>query len=445
MKHQGHLRFLAGALLSVGGLCMADAPTGLSGGVWSREGETPPYLEADPSAERIVFSDKVLRLEPSVYLRGFTLRGLSWIDNDRYLAEVWADSQGDADTDEQRRIVVVDTRHGKVRETARNGRIFCYRDGVLINSIYRKGVQAPPVDGKRTLDPGKTTYYEGPLEGAVEQWQLGRDETIEPNSCERTPVLVRTSQGQEKLREFARAGWEFSWSQPRPLRHGFGTLMRYARAARAWDDPQLANNPQAQAMARQPFTSTMRVASGTYALTYVTPSGKPVDIPLNPGEDVSMPMPHHADNRALYFATEDAYFLPMVGALVPFGLPAELRGLPRFARLLYRDGRVRLFSPPKVLLDEVVAKRDALQGYYSAAGIIWIQISGSERHQTYYLQKGRELVRIEGLPQRNWFVMPDGCHVHLSEIDRRDTYYSKEFKQNFPFTVNRYMTANLCQ
>jgi hypothetical protein len=202
-------------------------------------------------------------------------------------------------------------------------------------------------------------------------------------------------------------------------------------------------------MAKQPFLSNMRVATGIYALNYVTPAGRSVDIPLNPGEPIPGPqLRQYEQEYAGYFAREDAYFIPMFSGasnLAPFGLPPEFERVPHFARLLYRDGRVKLFTPPKVLWDDVVNRRATLAGLYSAAGIIWRQTTVPERKRVYYLQKGQELLRIEGLPFVQWYVMPDGCRVHLSEIDQRRSYHSTEHDKTLPYTLAKYMIANLCQ
>lgn len=368
-------RLLGCTLLLACSLAMAETPPKLGGGVWSREGWTPPYLEADPSAAQVVISDRVLRLEPRVYLRGYTLQGVVWLDNDRHLAEVRSDAEGNHLDDAHRRVVIVDTRDGAVKETPRRGDTVCYREGKLITKIYTKS-------------ENKTRHYHGPLEGPVELITVN-DATYR-FTCQ-SPAQLDPA----KLGKLGRPGWSFAlaWPRPRPLQHGFGEMMLYEAESRAWNDPALADNPRAQAMAKQPFLSNMRVATGIYALSYVTPEGRSVDIPINPGEPVPGPQLRQYDQESTgYFAGEDAYFIPMFSGasnLAPFGLPAEFERLPHFARLLYRDGRVRLFTPPKVLWDDVVNRRATLAGLYSAAGIIWRQTTVPERKLVYYLQKGQ--------------------------------------------------------
>lgn len=426
---------LSGFLFLACSLVGATEPMRLAGGVWSPAGDAQ-ILEFDPAAAQVVISNKVIELKPQVYLRGYTLRAEHWLDRDRYLANVESDAKVNAPKDSEMRIVLVDTRDGSVKDTLRRGRLICYDEaGKIHTQIYSKS-------------ENKTRFFVTPLDGPIRETQIHDDEVFgfELHACKTVPLLRKTSEGREELKKIAHPGWSFEWGQPKILRHGFGELMAYEAEARNWNDPQLANNPQAQALARQPFTAGMKVASGIYALSYTPPSGKPVNIILNPGEPISLPQNSETQyDWTGYYYAEDAYFLPMFSSgLVPFGLPSAVANLPHFARLLYRDGRVRLFSPPKVLWDDFVARRAGLSGFYSAAGIIWRQTFGPERRRVYYLQKGLELWRIEGMPNR-WYVMPDGCRLHLNEIDEQRTRYDEATGKSYPYTLAKYMIANLCQ
>lgn len=426
---------LSGMLFLACGLVGAAEPTRLAGGVWAPAGSAQT-LEFDPAAAQVMISNKVVELKPQVYLRGYTLRAERWLDRDRYLANVESDEKVNAPADSDMRIVLVDIRDGTVKDTLRRGRLLCFDEaGNIYTQISSKS-------------ENKTRYFVGPLEGPVRETQIHDDEVFgfELHACMTVPLLRKTPEGREELKKIARPGWGFKWSQPKVLRHGFGKLMTYEAEARNWNDPQLANNPQAQALARQPFTAGMKVARGIYALSYTPPSGKTVDIVLNPGEPISLPQNSETQYEWMgYYYAEDAYFLPMFSSgLAPFGVPSAVANLPHFARLLYRDGQVRLFSPPKVLWDDFVARRAGLSGFYSAAGIIWRQTFGPERRRVYYLQKGQELRRIEGMPNR-WYVMPDGCRLHLSEIDEQRTRYDETTGKSYPYTLDKYMIANLCQ
>lgn len=427
---------LNGCVLLTCSLAGAVGPMRLTGGVWAPEGGTPTYLEFDPTAAQVVISNKVLQLQPRVYLRGYTLNEVHWLDSERYLASVRSDETGNLPEENERRIVLVNTRDGSVQDTPHRGRLHCQdMAGNVHTQVY-------------TQNDRKTRNYFGPLQGPVVEIakQDVQTVTFDLHTCKTVP-FKNAPEAQEKLKKIARPGWEFSWARPMPLRNGFGELMAYEADARRLNDPQLASNPQAQALARQPFTANMKVSSGIYALTYTPPFGKPIDIVLNPGEPISLPQQSETYYWWTgYFPMEDAYFLPMFSSgLVPFGLPSEVANLPHFARLLYRDGRVRLFSPPKVLWDDFIARRAGLSGYYSAAGIIWEQTSGPERHRVHYLQKNQELLRIEGMPQVGWYVMPDGCHLHMSAIDEKRSHYDATTGKSYPYTLAKYMIANLCQ
>lgn len=422
-------------LLFVCGMALAAEPVLITGGVWAPVGDVQS-LEFDPTAAQVVISNKVMQLRPRVYLQGYTLTEEHWLDSDRYLASVESDEKIDFPRESERRIVLVDTRDGSVRPTLHRGRLLCFDE---TGNVYTK--ISSQVDKK-------TRYFVGPLGVTATETQIHDDEVFgfDLHACKTVPLLRKNPEGQEQLKQIARPGWSFKWGQPKLLRHGFGELMSYEAEARNWNAPQLANNYQAQALARQPFTANMKVASGIYALSYTPPSGKPVDVVLNRGEPISLPQDSESQYEWMgYYLSEDAYFLPMFSSgLVPFGLPSSVANLPHFARLLYRDGRVRLFSPPKVLWDDFIARRAGLSGFYSAAGIIWRQTFGPDRKRVYYLQKGQELLRIEGMPNR-WYVMPDGCRLHLSEIDEKRTRYDETTGKSYPYTLDKYMIADLCE
>lgn len=304
----------------------------------------PPAFEIipeDPLAARLRFSDKTIHYEKKVYLRNSILSGQWWMDESRYVA-----AQQDSysaryqNGEDQPKIVIVDVRTGKIEDTGLVGKIRCYAEGRIATENDRLSTNP---DGRVVRD---AVSYFGELGKPLQEYRPGFPYDMELNipSCQLVPRWKNPKPQSGELELVARF--------PLKVEHGVIFLWKPKNypELRLGQDPNNYN--------RLMFNRVGATAIPPLLAYWEQPSGKRVEIPLNPGERIEF---------VSFVPFENAYFISID---LTNTQPIET-WTPRFNRLLYLDGTIKRFGVPRVILDLVKANKAVARAGYSKNGISW--------------------------------------------------------------------------
>lgn len=149
------------------------------------------------------------------------------------------------------------------------------------------------------------------------------------------------------------------------------------------------------------------------------PSGKRIDIPVNPGEKIV---------AEEYIPFEKAYWLDTGVTNMQLISSAQ----PLFVRLLYPDGTVKRFSMPKPIMDLIKAQKAIATTTYTKRGALWkltvlARNPDVDHLQGNYLVVGNEVVKIPASGTRGL----NGCRLFGSSPE----FFSK---------LREYYFINIC-
>lgn len=362
-------------------------------------------IPEDPLAARLTFSNKTISYEKKIYVRGALLGGEWWIDENRYVTTK-RDSYPSRDEKIEilPNIVIVDVRTGKIEDTGLTGKIRCYAEGRIATENDRLSTNP---DGKVVRD---AVSYFGELGKPLQEYRPGFPYDMELNtpSCQLVPrwKYPKPQHGEPQLLE------RF------PLRVEHGAIFLW----KPRDYPELRLGQDPNNYNRLVFNRVGAAAVLPLLAYWEQPSGKRVEIPLNPGEKI---------NFASFVPFENAYLI----SLDLTNTQPVATWEPRFARLLYLDGTIKRFGVPRVILDLVKANKAGAGFGYSKKGISWgigfnSFVPDPQHIQGVYEIVGDELVKRVVSGSR----AIDGCKLYGSEKSlfsaRRDYYYIDICKSN---------------
>ncbi len=390
-------------LLATGLLLLTSASAEMPRTITANEiaASTPVFeiIPEDPLTAKITFSDKEIHYEKHYYLRDVLFVGFEyWIDENRYVIEKRERYGSNGEKGEiLPQIVVVDVRNGKIEDTGLEGKILCFAEGRIATNNTRLLRQE---DGKVVRDE---VSYLGELGKPLQEFRPGFPYEMELNkdSCQLVPrwKYPKPKQGEP----------QFVQRFPLKVEHGAIYLWKPK------DFPELR-------LGRDDYNrfAFNRVGSATVPplqAYWELPSGKRVDIPLNPGEKIF---------AVSYLPFKKAYSISLD---LTHTQPIETWVYPRFARLLYLDGTIERFCMPRVVMDFMRANRNASLGEaFYKKGVTWgIGLSSfstdPQKRAGVYEVIGGELVKRS----LGGFLAPDGCRRFGSEkrffSERRDYYY----------------------
>ncbi len=304
-------------------------------------------IPVDPATQGYRVDNSPLKFEEHLLGKSINLRNEHWLDGRYRIANLIADEQGNYSLDRVKKVVLLDAQTGEVRATPYVGEIAC----LTVDRFITRTIEG------RT-EPKVT--YSGRYGDALEARQgwLPEGQIFNEMSCSFVPeasVPQALSDGRK------RNLWRVK------LREEHGVLLMALGAPLPANSPDYP--PHLRELMSQPFMRTMGVVSWNEKWYLVKPDGQEIPIPSNPGEGAG----HY--NRVSYVAYKDAYFIPPYGGGRPFD-PDELRQIPRFARLLYPDGRVERFGIPDLIWQAYQRKELDYYGYYSRLGMLWRVTSG---------------------------------------------------------------------
>lgn len=360
-------------------------------------------IPVDASSQGYRVDNNELPFKEHVRLpRNVSLRDGGWLDARHFLTNLIADEAGDYWNDRVKKVVLVDSQTGELKTTSYQGDIRCLVDGKLAVSV--------------TGGPKATwTYSYGRYGEALTTLEGGTPDDMELNrwSCQ----LVSKSSLPRTLADGTKVDW---WVRLR-VEHGHLLLLRgRPLPANSSDFPS-----DLQRLMQQPFMRTMGVVSAFEQWILRTPEGKEIPIPNNPGEAAGEFAP------VSYVSYLGAYFIPPYSGGRPFD-PEELRQVPRFARLLYPDGRAERFGIPDVIWEPYKRKELSFNTYYTRRGLVW-EIRSLQNAKAYqgelklgaYLDLRKDKV-LRRLPKINFGQQSpiDGCTVGTrAEATQRHPHY----------------------
>ncbi len=345
-------------------------------------------LPEDPAVRDLKFVDGTKRYAKKVYLRDYFLKTRYSIDDHRFVVSVIANKNFDGQPNNTPKVVIVDTESGEVKDTGYVGEIQCYSEGRI----------ATRNDG---TTPSNQASYFGKLGEPLQKyprWGPPEMELNEP-SCQLVPrwKYPKFQQGEAQL--LARLA----------LKPEHGAVFVYQ--PRAFPVLELG----ADANNRAVFVRSGANEVPPLQVYLEQPSGKRIDIPVNPGEKI---------NAVEYIPFENAYWLN-----IELNNTQPIKSWePRFGRLLYPDGTVKRFSVPTPIVDLIKAGKAVATTTYTKRGAMWqlLILPGHrdvEHLQGNYLVLGDELVKIPagGVDRLN------GCKAEGS--DRQ--FFSKLYEYYF--------------
>ncbi len=378
-------------------------------------------IPEDPAAQGYRVDPKPLQFEERRIVGNVKLDTVYWLDSRYLIANLQADEKGDYSNDHWKgqralQIVRVDTQTGEVSPTPYQGRIACLTNDRFITS---------ETAGRTELWRTHEGRYGEPLK--VRQGWVPKDHTFNRFSCSFVPeasVPQALSDGRK------RSDWV-------TLREEHGSLLIVRGTPLPADTHGFS--PPLQRLMGQPFMRNMGVVSWQEQWYLVKPDGREVEILINPGEAAGM------YSSMSYVPYKDAYFIEPYTGGRPFE-PEELRFVPRFARLLYPDGRVERFGIPDMLWKPYQRRELTFNVQYTRLGLIW-WVSQGTHYQNYRgpLEPGaylddrsnktlkrmpRMAIRYARIADPQW----DGCWALSRGIE----------VQSRPYPLVDYYYINLC-
>ncbi len=323
------------------------------------------------------------------------------------LTNLIADVNGDYWNDPIRKVVLIDTQTGDVKPTPYIGNIQCFVDGNLA----------------LLHDPGKIenrVFSYGKYGETLQTWQGGlpKGMYLHVMSC-RTGLF-------KDLSPYLKDGRKSSGSSDLRMEHGFIAVI-HGQPLPAQTE---GFSPELQRLMQQPFMQKMTVESPLEQWVLKKPNGDEVPIPNNPGESIGVNAPVE------YLPFMGAYFMPPYSSGRPFD-PEEFRFIPRFARILYPDGRVERVGVPDVIAQAYMRRELGYSAYMSKRGIIW-QTHLNKRYkgelkEGFYLdlRDKKILKRLPyiGLGGRS---LEDGCTV----FSRGETTQMRPYALGIAYNIN---------
>lgn len=336
--------------------------------------EAVAIIPEDPLTAQFRFSDKTINYEKTVYLKGYELSNSYSIDEHRNVASMLASKTVKYNPDNAPKVVIVDIKTGDVTDTGYVGRVLCYSDGRLATSSQSR-TMGP--DGKVIPDEA---YYFGKMGEPLEAFRPYFPSDMELNnaSCQLVPRWKRTQYPDMVF----------------PLKVTHGVI----RQTRPKDFPELRLGQDDYN--RLTFNRTGAAVVPPFQVYWELPSGQHIDIPFNPGEQIS---------SISYVPFENAY---LISVDLTNTQPVKTWE-PRFVRLLYPDGTVKRFGVPRIILDLVKQGKAVAWPTYTKLGVGWI-LAVLSRHPELdhlngnYLVIENELVKVPagGMPSL------DGCRLY---------------------------------
>jgi hypothetical protein len=338
--------------------------------------DPPTLIPIDPATLGYTVNNRELRFKEHVALPGnISLRGGGMIDARYRLSNLIADERGTYEQDKIKKIVIVDTRTGEVRPTPYVGDIRCFVDGNLATLIDR---------GKRE----DATFAFGKYGEVLQTWKG----VVEPEGTYLN-LMSCSLQSFEKLK-----------IEPPPGMRAGGVVLRAEHGQLVTLEGQpLAGNtpdsPEVQRLMQQPFMQNMTLPAHSERWILKKPNGEAIPIPNNPGEAIVF-------RSVTYLPYMDAYFIESRSR--PF-LPKDMWGIPRFARVLYPDGRVVRYGVPDVIRQPSMRGEIGYTGLYTKAGLVWrIQHARIDRTgRTNYKGKLREGYYLDRRDTKTLVKIPD--------------------------------------
>jgi hypothetical protein len=368
-------------------------------------------IPLDPATLGYTVNNRELPFKEHVALpRNKSFKGGGMIDGRYRLSNLIADEQGTYEQDKTKKIVIVDTQTGEIKPTPYVGDIRCFVDGNLATAVNR---------GRRedaTFSFGKYGEALQVWKGAVEPegMYLNRMScTVEPRS------QLKIDAPPERYRVI-------------PLRSEHGQLLTLEGAPLPGNTPDVS--PEVQRLMQQPFMQNMTLPAHSERWILRKPNGEAISIPNNQGEAAVY-------GAVTYLPYMDAYFIESRSR--PF-LPKDMWGIPRFARVLYSDGRVVRYGVPDVIRQPSMRGEIGYTGLYTKAGLVWrigyVRIDRVGRisyrgqlKEGYYLDRRdtKTLVRIPDLSATSqegllhpFGVSDDGCIVGTrEEVVQKQPHY----------------------
>jgi hypothetical protein len=405
-------------------------------------GVPPPrvngLLPLDPGSQGYRVDNNTLKFVEHVRKpERIDLKNEHWIDQRWRIANLIADENGDyAKEAPNLRVVLLDSQTGEVKPMPYKGSIDCFANGNIY--ISRRGKTKRDGDTSSTDVSYAYGHYLGPLTEQMFTVTPGdrlvpTGYAISKKTCTLQPILSI-----EQRKTFLKAR-ESHW----PLGINFTPEHGVFFVPRGVSTPGNHSEypPVLQKLMSNAFMGSMDVMSPFQRWLIIQPDGKnSIDVPMNPGEEAA---PLYV--WSAYVPYLDAYFIgPYLGGR-PFD-PPEFRDIPRFARIIYPDGRVLRYGIPDVIWQAAYRKELKLAVSLSRIGLIWEITKGvNYRHyngdlkpDTYYLDL-REQKTLRRLPDLSLFaaignLSADGCIAHSG----------RRFDQIKPWGLLTTFFINLC-
>ncbi len=227
-------------------------------------------IPEDPIAAKLKFSDKTISYKKVFYLKGANLDYPLWIDENRYVANSYPPDYKETET--LPKIVTVDVRTGAMEDTGYQGKIDCYKEGrIATTTISRRWFTHP--DG-RVLE--SVARYFGKLGEPLMEYppyyvQGGSD--LNTASCQLVPHWTppKPQAGEPQLVKRI------------PLKVEHGAIMEW----RPQGYPELRLGQDPNNYNKLTFNRTGSAVMLPLQAYWEQPSGKRVEIPLNPGEELT--------------------------------------------------------------------------------------------------------------------------------------------------------------
>lgn len=381
-------------------------------------GDTPGIIPLDPATFGYKVNNEELQFKEHVVLpKNMTIRGGGMLDSRYRLANLTIDEHGNYEQEKFKKIILVDSLSGDIKLTPYTGDIRCFVDGNLAT----------------WTDPGKrenSVFSYGKFGETLQTWKGA----FEPHGMVLNLMSCKL-QSREDLRLQPPAGMKLGVVN---LRSEHGRLLTLE--GQPLPSNTLDASPEVQRLMQQPFMRNMTLPAETQQWFLKKTDGELVPIPNNPGEATGALF-------LTYVPYLDAYFMDPA-------MRSKRSEMPRFARLLYPDGRVVRFGIPDILNEPSKRGEVAYRVLYTRAGLVWkVHFVRNDRqgHTTYKgdLQEGyyldqrdkKMLTKIPTLEVDStagmtlpYGISNDGCRVSTRT----------EVTQKRPHYLFNYFYINLC-
>jgi hypothetical protein len=348
-------------------------------------------IPEDPVAAKLRFSDKTINYKKTVYIRGYELSNSYQIDEYHKFSSVLASKSIKYNPDAPHNVVIVDMKTGGVTDTGYVGRVLCYSEGRVATSSQSRAFGP---DGKVLSDEVDSFGKVGePLQAYRPSFP--NDMELNTASCQLVPRLKRPKYPDNLF--------------PLKIEHG----VIYQIQPKNYPTVQLGqdiNNYN-----RLTFYRTGAEVVPPLQAYWEQPSGKRVEIQLNPGEKIDI---------VSYLPFEKAY---LISTELNNSQPVKVWS-PRFARLLYLDGTIKRFGVPRVIQDLVMQGKIVASPMYTKLGVGWSVMVLSRQPEIdhlngNYLVVGNDLIKVVGVAA---VTSLDGCKLYgaiRSIFSRLPDYY----------------------